>query len=189
MRKLKCISQEYQVWGINKFWTKDICDFVVKEFETQYNTTNLSNEEKIDYDDALLKNLAERNSKRLNLESTELSDLIWSNLDFSVLKLEGHLPIGINKSFRLYKYFINDEFIEHIDMSTIISDDVRTFYSILIYLNDDFTGGNTKFNDFEIKPTLGSIVTFPHNQLHSGEKITSGIKYVLRGDVIFKKNP
>lgn len=188
MRKLKCISKEYQIWEVNKFWTKDICDFVVKKFETQYNTNRFHNEEKIDYDDALIKNIAERNSKRLNLESTELSDLIWNNLDFSVLKLDGHSAIGINKSFRLYKYFIDDEFIEHIDMSTTISDNVRTFYSILIYLNDTFTGGNTKFNDFEIKPTLGNLVTFPHNQLHSGEKIISGMKYILRGDVIFKKN-
>lgn len=188
MRKLKCISKEYQIWEVNKFWTKDICDYVVKEFERQYDTKSFDNEEKIEDHDDLIINLADRNSKRLNLESTELSDLIWNNLDFSVLRLDGHSPIGINKSFRLYKYFIDDEFIEHIDMSTIMSDNVRTFYSILIYLNDAFMGGNTKFTCFEIKPKLGNLVTFPHNQLHSGEKVISGMKYVLRGDVIFKKH-
>lgn len=188
MKKLKCISKEYQIWEVNKFWSKDICDFVVQEFEKKYDPSEISyNEVEIKNSSPLKKNLTERISKRLILESEELSELIWNNLDFSVLEIEGQTPIGINKSFRLYKYFINDEFIEHVDMSTIISDDIRTFYSILIYLNDDYTGGNTKFNNFEIEPKLGSLVTFPHNQLHSGEKIISGIKYILRGDVIFKK--
>ena len=189
MRKLKCISKEFQIWEAKRIWSKDICNFVVEEFEKKYKDAgNLQNVVKLDYENEnpLKKNLIDRGSKRLDIESLELADLIWGNLDFSVLKIEGQTPIGINKSFRIYKYFINDEFIEHKDMSTIVSDEVRSLYSILIYLNDNFTGGNTKFNDFEIKPTIGNLVTFPHNQLHSGEKIISGIKYILRSDVMFK---
>ena len=55
--------------------------------------------------------------------------------------------------------------------------------SVLIYLNDDYEGGNLVFknSNLSFKPEAGSIIFFPSNFLyvHEVEKITSGIKYSL----------
>ena len=56
----------------------------------------------------------------------------------------------------------------------------------MIYLNDDYGGGNTSFNTISIEPKKGMALIFLHNLEHEGSAITDGIKYVLRTDVMFK---
>lgn len=55
--------------------------------------------------------------------------------------------------------------------------------SVLLYLNDDYEGGNLVFRNSNIsfKPEAGSILFFPSNFLyvHEVEEITSGVKYSL----------
>ena len=53
--------------------------------------------------------------------------------------------------------------------------------SILIYLNDDYTGGEIYFNDLnlKIKPTAGSILIFTCNHLHESLRIESGNKLYI----------
>ncbi len=40
---------------------------------------------------------------------------------------------------------------------------------------------------FRYKPKTGSVLIFNHNMIHKGEKLESGIKYVIRTDVVFKR--
>lgn len=60
----------------------------------------------------------------------------------------------------------------------------RTF---MIYLNDDFTGGQTAFYEFDVDvaPRLGMALVFQHRLLHEGCTVRSGVKYVLRSDVMY----
>lgn len=55
--------------------------------------------------------------------------------------------------------------------------------SYLLYLNDDFEGGNTKFfhDKLSVKPKKGSFLCFPVDSyhIHKGSKVTSGHKKVL----------
>ena len=64
-------------------------------------------------------------------------------------------------------------------------------------MNDDFEGGHTRFFSmnakdpiFTIQPETGTSLLF--RQLHSiehwhdGEKVTKGIKYLLRTDVMYE---
>jgi len=80
----------------------------------------------------------------------------------------------------------------------------HSFLTLLIYLNDDYEGGETLFysnddhcryqrgNDgktprFTIKPNAGQALINIHNIVHEGSQVTHGVKYVLRTDVLFEK--
>ena len=60
---------------------------------------------------------------------------------------------------------------------------------MLIYLNDDYEGGNTKFlfdNEISIIPKIGLICLMDQNILHEVPKLVSGIKYVIRTELMYK---
>ena len=54
-------------------------------------------------------------------------------------------------------------------------------YSVLIYLNDDFEGGETSFPDLLriVKPEAGAALVFGHGHEHIGLPISQGDKYAL----------
>lgn len=56
-------------------------------------------------------------------------------------------------------------------------------YSSLIYLNDDYEGGELYFPeyDFAIKPEVGTLICFKgdENTLHGVKKVTDGIRYTI----------
>jgi len=143
--------------------------------------------------------------------------------------------VGLNRRWRIYRYETggNENFAPHIDAGfppSAISDDGTTLIwdarengtytedtvsrmTVLMYLNDDFQGGHTKFFSpralnsspetiAAVKPKAGSILIFPqavgekaveharmHWPLHEGSKVTTGSrpKYVIRSDVLFAK--
>jgi len=55
--------------------------------------------------------------------------------------------------------------------------------SVLIYLNDDYEGGEIEFPNFKtkIKPKAGTLILFPSNYAygHIAHPVTSGTKYVI----------
>lgn len=81
--------------------------------------------------------------------------------------------------------------------------------TFLILLNDDFTGGETAFyidknvpsepsrnsgaiRTAKLRTPAGGVLCFPHGThplhcLHSSEPIISGIKYIIRTDVLFER--
>ena len=58
----------------------------------------------------------------------------------------------------------------------------------MIYLNDEFTGGETEFPELNktIVPTRGTALLFQHRVLHAGRGVSTGEKYVLRTDVLYR---
>jgi len=93
----------------------------------------------------------------------------------------------------------------------LISDFYKDRYSqmtFLLFLSEDFEGGATQFlvdkndpkkptrdtknaNIVSIKTPLGGVLCFPHGLhplhcLHQSEEIVSGIKYIVRSDVLFE---
>jgi len=72
----------------------------------------------------------------------------------------------------------------HIDQDFQV-DGLTARYSVLIYLNDAYTGGETVFNRnmFAPKVPVGAGLVFRHNILHEGLKVTSGEKHVLKTDL------
>ena len=65
--------------------------------------------------------------------------------------------------------------------------------TFMVYLNDDFTGGETKFYldtgapRLSVRPERGAALVFVHRQLHEGAPVVEGRKYVLRTDVMYSQ--
>ncbi len=58
----------------------------------------------------------------------------------------------------------------------------ETRYAAIVYLNDDFAGGQTFFEnaDFQGQPQTGRLIAFPGRDLRHGvRRITSGTRYTL----------
>jgi predicted 2-oxoglutarate/Fe(II)-dependent dioxygenase YbiX len=65
--------------------------------------------------------------------------------------------------------------------------------SLLIYLNDDYTGGGLSFIHFNYhyRPRPGDLLVFPSDNRyeHQAEKVLSGVRYVIASWAAFKDNP
>ncbi|CAJ1945084.1 unnamed protein product [Cylindrotheca closterium] len=138
---------------------------------------------------------------------------------------------GLNRRWRVYRYDSNghETFAPHIDAgfppsgisqdgSTLVWDDsdqegdeIVSRLTVLMYLNDDFVGGETNFfgphaqygdelnKIASVRPLTGSCLLFPQGvgeeaveyarenwPLHEGSPVRSGRpKYVIRSDVMF----
>lgn len=64
--------------------------------------------------------------------------------------------------------------------------------SVLIYLNDDYEGGELTFNrlNYSFHPAAGDLVLFPSNNifLHQAHRVTRGSKYALVSWASLKSN-
>ncbi|MBH0056370.1 2OG-Fe(II) oxygenase [Pseudoalteromonas sp. SWXJZ94C] len=94
--------------------------------------------------------------------------------------------IELSPHFRFYKYFRGHKFNMHKDGKQKIKEN-ETRLTLLIYLNDDYTGGDTLFrtDNISINPVTGTALCFEHHEWHKGSVVTSGVKYVLRTDIVY----
>lgn len=85
------------------------------------------------------------------------------------------------EELRVKKYEVGDSFDKHIDVSDHAS--AKRWLAFLVYLNDDFEGGETKFynQDYVVRPKKGHVLVFPPLWLypHAGLPVTKGEKYIL----------
>lgn len=93
---------------------------------------------------------------------------------------------GLFEPLRVYRYDVGHQFGLHSDQS-YTRGDARSLLTLLVYLNDDFTGGETEFPEKNqtIVPRIGDALWFQHAVLHAGTQVTRGTKYVLRTDVLY----
>ena len=94
---------------------------------------------------------------------------------------------GLFEPLRVYRYEVGHHFGLHSDQS-YTRGDARSLLTLLLYLNDDFDGGETEFPDEHqtITPCTGDALWFQHAVLHAGKRVTRGTKYVLRTDVLYR---
>ena len=65
----------------------------------------------------------------------------------------------------------------HVDDNNVHKPDV---FAAMLYLNDDFEGGSTMFEDIEVKPESGKLVIFSNSQhLHYVSKVDKSERFVL----------
>ena len=102
----------------------------------------------------------------------------------SEVNIHEYSMFGLNERLRFYKYHQGERFSRHTDISFEKTDTERSFLSVIVYLNDDFEGGETTFGDAIAYPQTGSAVVFPHDLKHEGLVVSAGIKRVLRTDVM-----
>jgi predicted 2-oxoglutarate/Fe(II)-dependent dioxygenase YbiX len=129
-----------------------------------------------------------RNNKRVMIDDAQLArDLFARIRDAIPAQLFGRRAVGANERFRCYRYEAGQQFAPHFDGAFQRNEHERSELTFMVYLNDAFTGGTTRFHDFEVDvvPRTGSALLFQHRLLHEGCEVRSGVKYVLRSDVMY----
>jgi prolyl 4-hydroxylase len=114
-------------------------------------------------------------------------ELLKDRIDLSCLPGTGH---ELNPRLRCLKYYPGQYFRSHYDASYTGIEGKHSEWTIQLYLNDDFKGGETVFmQDYgrwkiPFKPKAGAVILFCQSLLHEGSKVTEGIKYSVRTDVL-----
>src|SRR5262249_26978647 len=131
-----------------------------------------------------------RNNTRVMLDDPLTVKYIWEKIKPYVPEiLEGWKASGLNERIRYYRYDPNQYFAWHYDGCYRRNEDEESKLTLMLYLNDDFTGGETKFNlkypydEIIVKPEKGMALLFKHYLFHEGASVRTGRKYVLRSDV------
>lgn len=122
-------------------------------------------------------------------------------------------PHCISENLLLGRYKPGGHFMPHIDGSTILDMNTRSFYTLLIYLNDFPAGGETHLFEGEqcnvmfldndsnkyrgsadrrvgsVVPKKGRAAFFYYDLLHEGAPVTEGLKYICRADLLYRRTP
>lgn len=170
------------IFELEQFLSDDECLAFIEQSEAEGYT---SADVQLKDTRSVLSNI--RNNERLNYFSEELALEFWKKLsEVNFPKVLNKNAIGISPYFRFYKYYEGQKFNMHKDGRQTIGKD-KTLCTFLIYLNQDFLGGNTEFrtNGLVIRPKTGSALCFEHYEWHKGSTVIEGVKYVLRTDVIY----
>jgi len=158
--------------------------------------------EEIGYEDALLtspqgnvRRTDIRNNQRVMFQDENLARRLWERIeDFVPYEIEDRTAVGVNELLRFYRYDPGQWFNWHQDFPFERDNGEQSYYTFLVYLNDDFEGGETSFEDsysaesfdeFSVSPVQGTALFFEHAIHHKGEPVTRGRKYVLRSDVMY----
>ena len=172
-----------KIWTIDNFLTEKECEeliFISEHKGYDEATVSLASGAK------MMKGI--RNNYRLMHSDINLANKYWEKLSgFCPDKIEDCIAIGLNEQFRFYKYEPDQRFKRHIDGRFKRNEFEESRITFMIYLNDNYSGGETKFNDVTITPKTGTALCFNHEQKHEGVIIEEGEKYVLRSDVMYKK--
>jgi prolyl 4-hydroxylase len=139
--------------------------------------------------------LATNNPLHRNQDRVMMDDPAASHELFR--RLKAHLPeaigdfrlVGLNERLRYYRYAPGQEFPEHMDHWYRPSPTRITLHTLLVYFNEGFEGGETRFTEQleqTIVPKTGMVAIFQHKIRHAGCVVRSGTKYAMRTDVIFE---
>lgn len=131
-----------------------------------------------------------RDNDRVIWDNHEMAETLYQRVkDLVPQNIDGWVPSGLNERFRFYRYKDGQKFKPHMDGAFKRSDTNLSLVTLLLYLNGDFEGGATALIGLNemVQPKKGMLLLFDHKILHAGLAVTSGVKYVLRTDVMFTK--
>ncbi|WP_196893880.1 2OG-Fe(II) oxygenase [Aureivirga marina] len=128
-----------------------------------------------------------RNNTRVIINDEDLATEIWNKIKSFIPSVDGKEPLGVNEQFRFYKYDIGERFNKHRDGRFVRNENEESRLTLMIYLNEEFEGGETEFDTFSVQPKTGTALIFLHEIKHKGCKVTEGTKYALRTDIMFEK--
>jgi len=121
------------------------------------------------------------------------SNILSSNSSHS--NNESITAVGLNERMRFLKYKPGHFFAPHQDIPYVRGPDCgakageKSHITVQLYLNDKFKGGATRFlsgtRHYDVVPKIGSALIFDHELLHEGSRVSGGIKYSVRTDIMF----
>lgn len=125
------------------------------------------------------------------------------------LGMEGTWRVAeMNSCFRMCFYKPGGHFAPHYDSDFVVDPlSLRSFKTMMIYLNDSYQGGETNFLEehqlywddarslycappgavrAQLKARTGDCIVFDHKILHEGAQVVSGVKYMMRSEIIYQ---
>ena len=133
-----------------------------------------------------------RNNERVMLDSPDLAALLFERVrPFVSSPIRNREAIGLNERLRFYRYDVGQKFAPHLDGSFRRENGEESQLTFMVYLNDDFSGGETNFffpapvGTVRVVPKRGMALLFVHRVEHEGASVLEGRKYVLRSDVMY----
>lgn len=144
-----------------------------------------------------------RNNDRVISDDPAMATRLWGRLrDLLPSPYRGgFVPVGLNERLRFYRYGPGQKFDWHRDGPFIRNPQEGSLLTFMVYLNEACEGGETLFRDLPastdgspapselaVKPRTGTALLFFHPLWHTGAEVRSGVKYVLRSDVMFERS-
>jgi len=133
-----------------------------------------------------------RNNDRVIFDDPALAAELFARIRAALPEtFDGGTLVGLNERFRGYRYRSGQRFAPHFDgffaRPETPAGRESSEITVLFYLNDGFAGGETNILDYDlvVVPRTGSALLFQHLLLHEGCEVSSGVKYVLRTDVMY----
>jgi len=193
---------EDQVLLLNDFFTPAECRTFVDFIDSQH--LELTPHKK--------RGEADRVNYRVSISSPEFAGRLWTILrphlpsfphpaSVTPPATDARMPHSLNSNIRLYKYTPSQHFNPHYDDSVRdAKSGAVSEWTLLIYLTgaeDGVRGGETIFypnrkakasEAMAVPLTRGTALLHRHGDeclLHEGSPVRSGIKYVLRSDIMF----
>ena len=139
-----------------------------------------------------------RNNQRVILDDQERAFDLWQRVSNYIPTTIGRWQaIGLNERFRFYRYDPGQRFAIHHDGSYRRPNGEESLLTFMIYLNEGFEGGDTRFHlphryyedlpNIAVIPVTGMVLCFVHELVHEGAPIIQGRKYVLRSDIMYRQ--
>ena len=102
----------------------------------------------------------------------------------------------VNERLRVVRYEVGECTTIHFDGAFTRSPTEKSLFTLMVYLNEDFAGGQTNFYrsssyelSFQVQPKTGTALLFDHLFVHEGSVVKEGTKFILRTDVMFTRDP
>lgn len=111
---------------------------------------------------------------------------------------------SLNPTLELVKYFSGGHFAAHYDGDTVVdAPTLRSFKTFMVYLNDEYDGGETNFGEYEdatdtkphiskdlvhtsFKARRGDCIIFDHKLWHEGQSVREGRKYLIKSNLMYR---
>jgi hypothetical protein len=133
--------------------------------------------------------LTARNNTRVMWDDAAEAEALLARVASTVPPmLSGLQCCGANPRLRLYRYAPGERHGAHWDSVVELADGRTSLLTLVVYLNDDFDGGDTDFPELgrRIAPRKGRALLFQHRILHEATRVLAGEKLVLRTDVMYR---
>jgi len=109
-------------------------------------------------------------------------------------------PMGLNPTFRICRYDKGGFFFPHHDGGFFVNEFHQSIKTFMVYLNDDFEGGETRFYNelqrhyqkpdpdhaiYSYRPRAGDALIFNSHITHDGGRLLNGQKYIMRSEIMY----
>ena len=174
-------------WEIENFVSKEFCEHMIQRAEEKgWEKSTIKNPS------GNIVSTQVRNNDVCRMSNSEITDELFNRIRWDEnLEKDGWFIFEVAKDFKIYRYSDPSQYFGmHYDRQVTGPLKTTSFVTMLIYLNEDFEGGTTEFQDgYQVVPKTGKAAFLTQNNyLHEAREVTKGTKYVMRFDLLYKEN-